>query len=186
MNCQVDGCNESVLQRGYCNKHLLRWRRHGDPLSGGRFRVINMQGRKDHMVEYRAWDHMIYRCTSEKCPEYPRYGGRGIKVCDRWLNSFDDFLADVGSRPSSRHSIDRFPDNDGHYEPGNCRWATMKQQADNRRNSHRYPFNGQMVTPDVICAATGIKPNTFWMRVHKCGWSVQEAATIPVGQRRFA
>jgi hypothetical protein len=76
---------------------------------------------------------MNARCYYPKASEYARYGGRGITVCDRWRESYEAFLADVGRKPSRAHSIDRFPDVDGNYEPGNVRWATAKEQADNRR-----------------------------------------------------
>jgi hypothetical protein len=82
---------------------------------------------------------MKSRCYNEKSNSYARYGGRGICVCDRWLHSFVNFLSDMGTRPSEKHSIDRI-DGDGNYEPGNCRWATQSQQRQNsRRASHWNP-----------------------------------------------
>lgn len=77
-------------------------------------------------AEYRVWSTMRQRCSNPKNAKYPLYGGRGIVVCDRW-NDFALFLADMGPRPSPRYSIDRFPNNDGNYEAGNCRWANPKQ-----------------------------------------------------------
>lgn len=76
---------------------------------------------------------MIQRCTNPNNAKYSYYGGRGIKVCARWLASFADFLADVGERPSPKLTLDRFPNNDGNYEPGNVRWATWSEQMRNRR-----------------------------------------------------
>lgn len=86
--------------------------------------------------EWSAWRDIIARCENPKVRSYADYGGRGIKVCAEWRNDFAAFLRDVGPRPFPELSIDRV-DNDGHYEPGNCRWATAKQQANNKRNSRR-------------------------------------------------
>lgn len=81
--------------------------------------------------EYRSWCHMKQRCLNPNSIRYERWGGRGIKICPQWLNSFETFYADVGERPSPIHSIDRI-NNDGNYEPGNVRWATHKEQRNNR------------------------------------------------------
>jgi hypothetical protein len=78
---------------------------------------------------------LIRRCEDPRRADYPRYGGRGIRVCQRWRESFEAFLADMGSRPTRRHSLDRI-DVNGNYEPGNCRWATGSTQAKNKRNYH--------------------------------------------------
>ena len=83
---------------------------------------------------YRCWSMMMMRCHNSNFPSYIRYGGRGIIVCERW-KSFANFLADMGTRPSEKHSIDRWPNRVGNYEPGNCRWATMKEQCRNRVSS---------------------------------------------------
>lgn len=83
--------------------------------------------------EYKCWTDVKGRCLNPKHKSFPSYGGRGITVCEQWRNSFTAFLADVGPRPSKIHSIDRFPNNDGNYEPGNCKWSTPTEQANNRR-----------------------------------------------------
>ncbi len=85
---------------------------------------------------YRSWQMMKNRCTNVNFKQWDDYGGRGITVCEQWLNSFEVFLADIGERPDGM-TLDRYPDNDGNYEPGNCRWATPKEQQMNRRiNKH--------------------------------------------------
>lgn len=88
--------------------------------------------RRGSRTEYIVWRDMIRRCTTDKHNSYRWYGARGISVCTRWQTSFTDFLTDMGRRPSPAHSIDRI-NNDGNYEPGNCRWATAKEQRANQR-----------------------------------------------------
>ena len=85
------------------------------------------------MAEYACWSNMKQRCDNPKNPRYADYGGRGIKVCERWRKRFLAFYEDMGPRPSPNHSMDRYPDNDGNYEPNNCRWATWAQQRANQR-----------------------------------------------------
>jgi hypothetical protein len=87
-------------------------------------------------VEYKTWIGIKKRCLNSSANNYVNYGGRGIKVCDRWLESFENFYADMGRKPSPEHSIDRI-DVDGDYEPSNCRWATRREQMLNTRKQKR-------------------------------------------------
>lgn len=82
-------------------------------------------------LEYKIWHSMKMRCTNDKVKAYKYYGGRGISVCERWMK-FENFISDMGLRPTTKHSIDRYPNKDGNYEPGNCRWATSSEQSENR------------------------------------------------------
>src|SRR5215204_588492 len=116
--CVIKGCGGPQEARGWCKKHYQRWRKHGDPLRQP-YLHGHTKWRGPVTPEYRAWVNMRQRCLNPRSPQYDRYGGRGITVCERW-NSFVPFLADVGFRPSPVHSLDRI-DNDGNYEPGNIR-----------------------------------------------------------------
>jgi hypothetical protein len=115
----------------------------GDTKSCNCYRIDSYKWKgKSRMREYFIWKGIIRRCTDPKCKEFQWYGAKGITVCKRWLESFDNFLSDLGPRPSPAHSIDRI-NTYGNYEPENCRWATMKQQVENRRNIHWITFNGE-------------------------------------------
>lgn len=93
----------------------------------------NLKHGRHNTPEYYAWTGMKQRCLNPNYHHYENWGGRGITICQRWIDSFEAFYADMGPKPSPQHSLDRFPNGDGNYEPGNCRWATAKQQANNRR-----------------------------------------------------
>lgn len=113
----------------------LSWLRQGSRSCGcSAGRLLHGMARvKRREPIYSAWRHMWTRCTNPRYPRFDRYGGRGITICDRW-RSFELFAQDMGPRPSPRHSLDRI-DNDGNYEPGNCRWATSTEQMRNRSTS---------------------------------------------------
>ena len=123
---------------------------------------------------YEAWFNMIRRCENESHKSFKHYGARGIKVCDAW-HSFEAFYADMGDRPSDVHTIDR-KDNDGNYEPSNCRWATQSEQARNRRNSRFLTIFGETKTviawsEDVRCQ---VGYDAFYARVYE-GWHPADA-----------
>lgn len=125
--------------------------------------------------EFRVWMSMLDRCQNPQSQPYRHYGGRGIKVCERWQD-FENFFADMGNRPSPKYSLDRI-DNDGDYRPDNCRWATMKEQNSNRRSNQNITYNGQTHTIREWTLITGITYNTLWGRIFKSHWSIDRALT---------
>ncbi len=125
---------------------------------------------------YHCWKMMLQRCYNPVVKAYPDYGGRGIQVCDRWLK-FENFFADMGEQPEGL-TIDRFPDNDGSYEPGNCRWATPKQQNNNRRNTLFVYVEGHWMPMADYARSIGKRQSTVW-RWYKAG-----VLGLPVEQGR--
>lgn len=127
--------------------------------------------------EYNIWASMRLRCFQKNSRAYKDYGGRGITICDAWRESFPAFLAYMGPRPSPAHSIERI-DNDGNYEPGNVRWATMKEQCRNRRSNRNLTVNGITKTFTEWSELTGLGFTTIRYRVtHGC--TPEQALAIP-------
>jgi len=137
---------------------------------------------RTHTPEYRAWASMKSRCYRKTDISYPRYGALGVRVCDRWLNSFENFLADMGERPSSKHSLDRI-DSRGNYEPTNCQWSDIATQNSNRRSNRQITWNGTTRTVSQWAEELGISRSTIFNRL-RLGWAEESALTTPVEKRR--
>lgn len=120
---------------------------------------------------YRTWASMHQRCSNPKNKRWDDYGGRGIRVCDRW-SLFENFLADMGERPRGA-SIDRI-DNDGNYEPGNCRWASSHEQSRNKRTSRMLTLRGVTKCASDWAAQIGCQPTRIFTRLRR-GWTVERA-----------
>lgn len=133
-----------------------------------------MSGTREHGI----WKGMLARCSGND----PLYGGRGINVCERWMK-FENFIADMGPRPSSRHSVDRFPDGNGNYEPKNCRWATPKEQSENRSSVLRISIGVETLSAAEWARRVGLKPATLRRRL-RAGWGPHAAVMEPCGSRR--
>lgn len=138
---------------------------------------------KSTAPEYNRWKAMRSRCYYRKGSGYANYGGRGIKVCDRWNgpDGFPNFLADMGPMPSTRHTLDRI-DNDGDYCPENCRWTTRKQQLRNTRINRLVTYNGETKPLAEWIEALGLNGKMVRTRIER-GWSPDEAFNTPPGGR---
>jgi hypothetical protein len=128
---------------------------------------------------YQSWTNMITRCTNPKNKSYSRYGGRGIKVCQRW-RKFENFLEDMGEMPEG-HQIDRINNNLG-YCPENCRWATRTEQMRNTKRNHLITFRGKTQCLSAWAEKFNIKVQTLESRINKLGWSIEKSLTTPVGK----
>ena len=163
-------CGNETLVAG---NHL----RSGSTISCGCFAAESTKTRsfvhgKTKSTEYRSWIGMKQRCTNSRNAEFHRYGGRGISVCDRWLNSFENFIKDMGNKPEGK-SIDRIDNNLG-YSPENCRWATAEVQSNNKSNNRLYTIGNDSYSVIQWERITGTYRSTIQSRL-KRGWDIKEA-----------
>jgi hypothetical protein len=190
MPCRADGCDRPGNGgHGLCGMHYQRWAKNGHLDAAKR----EQHGERSHAgprsSEYGAWQNMRDRCHNANCKDYAYYGGRGIEVCERWRDSFQAFLTDVGRKPTKGHTLDRI-DVNGDYEPGNVRWATRAEQQRNRRP---YTLDGtKHPLANVIEAAGERHTIAGWARVLgvdrgvirgrlKRGWDPVRSVTTPAG-----
>jgi hypothetical protein len=144
----------------------------------------------DGTPEYRIWIDIRRRCHQKQRPDYHRYGGRGIFVCNQWrfgnnsLTGFQMFFGDMGLRPSDKHQLDRI-DNEGPYSLKNCRWVTRKIQARNTRTNRFVIFQGKRMTLIEAAEKSGINYHTVFSRVHLRGWTIEKSLSVPVLGKGF-
>lgn len=131
--------------------------------------------------EYRTWQNMLTRTQNPNNKSFPDYGGRGIQVCDRWKDSFENFLADMGKRPKNT-SLDRKENNLG-YSKENCRWATRKEQSNNKRSNVSFIYAGKTQTLTQWANELGITVVTLWMRLNAYGWPIEKAFNTPIRRK---
>jgi hypothetical protein len=135
---------------------------------------------KRYYNEYHTWLSMKNRCINKNSVGYSNYGGRGISVCEKWVNSFEEFYNDMGPRPVGDYSIERI-NNDGNYEPSNCRWATSHEQSNNRRVTIFVEYNGIKLPLSDMCIMVGINYSCVQQRIKRYKWSIDRALSEPVG-----
>jgi len=133
---------------------------------------------------YNIWKGMLRRTTNPDDSAYPHYGGRGIAVCERW-QSLDGFLADMGPTYADDLTLERV-DVGGDYEPGNCRWATVAEQARNKRNTRLLEFRGRALVISDWAKVLGVSAKTLTSRIYQYGWSVERALTEGVAPERLS
>lgn len=137
----------------------------------------NTRHGKSKCPEYEVWSSMKKRCQNPAFRSFHNYGGRGVAVCEEWASSFERFLEDMGPRPDENHTLERI-DNDGNYEPGNCRWATRREQMNNIRKNVVLVVDGEAATLAEWCRRNGIAHSSVLKRLAN-GWDVKRAVTTP-------
>lgn len=144
--------------------------------------VHGSAGRKGKSPEYWSWSAMNARCRNKKSKSYKNYGGRGITVCERWAGSFQNFVDDMGKKPSESHTLDRI-DNSRGYEPGNCRWGTRIEQGNNRRNNRVEEVDGKSRTIADWSRVSGIPAKRIRTRLRR-GWCPRKAIFTPLRRQQ--
>lgn len=129
--------------------------------------------------EYQSWKSMRARCLQSTNKKFPQYGGAGITVCARW-DSFANFFADMGEKPTPKHTIDRYPNNRGNYEPDNCRWATDEQQRRNMKNNVYVEYEGGRILLMDLAKIFKKPLGVVYARLKTMGWSLEKALATPV------
>lgn len=147
------------------------------PPKGPRKRAY-LSHRLSYTPEYRAWQTMRLRCTESTNPAYPAYGGRGITICDRWLESPAHFIEDMGRKPTPKHEIDRI-DNDKGYSKENCRWATRSENDRNRRSTRWVEYHGERRKLADLMEEKKMTDGAVYGRL-KAGWSIDRVFDTPV------
>lgn len=173
-NCKCD-CGNSIdiigesLRRGSTNScGCLRRETHNGQTHG-----------LSKYKEYKSWKAMKSRCYNINVKNYKDYGGRGITICDEWKNDFTAFIKDMGRKPSENYSIDRI-DNNGNYCKGNCRWATDKEQANNKSINHYLEYDNQKLTMSQWAEKLNISIYVIRRRINSLNWSIEKTLTTPV------
>lgn len=186
MKCLVSRIGSDILRREnrHCRgglaklQHVITMKESETEVAETKFKVkagLTRKGRgQGRSSEFEIWLAMRNRCYRKTHQNYHRYGGRGISVCERWRTSFANFLQDMGPRPTEKHSLDRFPNNDGNYEPGNCRWGTKTEQASNTSKTKLFEINGERNTVPEWSRISGTHKATISYRISE-GRSVHEA-----------
>ena len=138
------GCN----RKSSCKVNFTKHGKHGTP-------------------EYISWQKMKNRCLNPNCKEFKYWGGKGVSICERWMNSFDNFLHDMGYKPTLKHTLDRFPDKNGNYEIGNCRWADKKEQSCNRKDNLWFEYKGNSMMLSDWAILLKVNYNAIYSQVKK-------------------
>jgi len=168
-------CGEVVEVPAY---RLVNGKRKSCRVNGHNWQMPGI--RSEHLKEYSVWSGMRQRCENPLHEAYKNYGGRGIKVCERW-KTFANFISDMGPRPTAKHTIEREENSVG-YEPMNCVWATTAQQARNKRTNVYVEYLGRRQLLSDLCVELGLSSCTIQGRL-KRGWTVGRALTTPVDKK---